>query len=197
MRIALVLVAVVLGAACAYTTQQWMEAKTKVEVLESTASMYRDMYDEARQEATQLREEAMAAKTAQKRQFAFYYALVPSSQHSVIELQNYLAQFNAIRDLYSVGTLDCSEMSAFLEWCLENAGFSTKVVTKTSFGNGGGHAWLWVQTATGEYPVEATVPTVVNPSYDAYEQYTKADHVFEDINEALLVYPDQFDWWNS
>lgn len=87
---------------------------------------------------------------------------------------------------YEVNFFDCSEMSAFLEYWLENKGFNTDIVSDRS------HSWVIVETEPGIWThVESTssAPYVINerPYNDRYK----------DIFQAIKSSPADYDWWNS
>lgn len=114
--------------------------------------------------------------------------------------------------LYQVNVFDCSEMSAFLEYILENKGFTTKIaVGGTELCN---HAWLFVHFGGNEWQaVESTLPRRIGPGEEAilpdavgkalgimvisYQAYWSPRYVYDTIYEAETALPGQFDWWNS
>jgi len=217
-RVALVLIAVLLGVACAYTTQQWREVKTRVDVAERTASMYQDSYDYQCGETEELRQKLQLAidglrtsvdkytelqsqyeqqvKAAQDARFEFYYSPAVIHRESLDELKGYLELFDWVRQLYSEGYFDCSETAAYMEWSLENAGFHTVVMCGDSPSGGGKHAWLLVETDENRYmPVEATVPCIVWWEDKHFDDYFHGDYQFQDITEAIAAGYSEFDWW--
>jgi len=129
--------------------------------------------------------------------FQFYYASLSKQRYGSNDLIDYLANWKWIERVYVANEFDCSEMSAYLEWKLENEGYHTLIVTGDSPSSAGKHAWLLVQISAEEYmPVEATVYSVVyrwDPYYDEYFVY---DYAFETIQEAIGHSPDEYDWWN-
>jgi hypothetical protein len=128
--------------------------------------------------------------------FDFYY-IKPEQKFGVYDLSDYLTGRKWIKP-YQEGVFDCSEMSAALEWELENEGWHTIIVVGNSPFGSGRHAWLLVETSEGHYmPVETTSMSVVwgeNPDFDNYFVY---DHSFETIQEALKYNETEFDWWKS
>lgn len=113
--------------------------------------------------------------------------------------------------LYHVNVFDCSEMSAFLEYILENKGFTTKIaVGGTELGN---HAWLFVYFGGNEWqPVESTGPLRPGPlgimlndavskalgiKKISYHDYFSPKYVYDTIYEAETALPGDFDWWDS
>jgi hypothetical protein len=129
-------------------------------------------------------------------QFQFYY-IKPEQKYGVYDLSGYLSQLKWIRP-YQEGVFDCSEMSAHLEWKLENEGWHTYIVVGNSPFGSGKHAWLLVETSEGAYmPVEPTTIEVVWWSSPYFDNYFRYDHEFETIQEALAYSETEFDWWKS
>jgi hypothetical protein len=124
--------------------------------------------------------------------FDFYY-VKPEQKFGVYDLSDFLAGQKWTKP-YQEDVFDCSEMSAELEWILENEGWHTIIVISVLYG----HAWLLVETSEGQYtPVEPTSISVVwwdNPNVDHYFVY---DQSFETIQEALAYNETEFDWWHS
>jgi hypothetical protein len=142
------------------------------------------------------RENALLTKTAEQNKFLFYYNGMVEQQYGVSNLESCL-KWEWKESAYKPASFDCSEMSAFLEWMLENEGFHTVIVAgKSPDGSSEKHAWLLVETSPREYmPVEATAFSIVywdSPYFDNYFQY---DRQFETIQEALTYSPTEFDWW--
>jgi hypothetical protein len=129
-------------------------------------------------------------------QFDFYY-IKPEQKYGVYNLSDWLSRWKWIRP-YQEGVFDCSEMSAYLEWKLENEGWHTKIIVGDSPFSSGKHAWLLVETSKGAYmPVESTNMDVVWWSSPYFDDYFKYDHEFETIQEALAYSETEFDWWKS
>lgn len=131
--------------------------------------------------------------------FAFYYAGQCEQRYGVDDLESYLDRWQWIEGTYVEGKFDCSEMSAYIEWRLENEGFHTVIVVGQSPSNPeAGHAWLLVETSSGEYmPVEATQYALVKWDNPYFDQYFSYDHSFETILEALGYDYEGFNWWES
>ncbi len=136
-------------------------------------------------------------QTGEENRFEFYYASLARQRFGVNDLDEYLDRWEWIEGSYVMGVFDCSEMSAYIEWRLENEGYHTYIVCGESPWGGGYHAWLLVETDEGAYmPVEATEYEVVwwsNPYFDNYFEY---DFLFETIYDALDHSYSEFDWWN-
>ncbi len=128
--------------------------------------------------------------------FFFYYVKPEEQKFGVYDLEDELYGLEWIEP-YQEGVFDCSEMSAYLEWHLENEGWNTVIVAGDSPFGSGKHAWLLVETSTDHYmPVESTNIEVVwweDPYFDNYWTY---DYVFETILDALAYSETEFDWWN-
>jgi len=133
---------------------------------------------------------------ARSSMFSFYY-VKPEQKFGVYELSDELEGLEWIEP-YQEGVFDCSEMSAYLEWYLENEGWHTYIVCGEAPWDGGYHAWLLVETSLDHYmPVESTNIEVVwwdDPHFDDYFTY---DYEFETIQEAVAYSESEFDWWKS
>jgi len=127
-------------------------------------------------------------------QFYFYY-VEPEQKFGVYDLDDELFGWEWYIP-YEEGVFDCSEMSAYLEWYLENEGWNTLIVVGDSPSGSGYHAWLLVETSEGAYmPVESITAEIVwweDPYFDNYWIY---DDTFETIQDALDYYETEFDWW--
>ena len=129
--------------------------------------------------------------------FFFYYVKQPEQKFGVYNLRD---ELNSLEwgQPYQRDIFDCSEMSANLEWYLENRGWHTFIVVGDTPFDSGRHAWLIVETSVGHYmPVESVTIEVVwweDPYYDNYWNY---DNMFETIQEAVDYNESGFDWWKS
>ena len=138
----------------------------------------------------------MAREEAEEAVFTFYY--VPMEQrYGVNDLKSYLKRGEWKEGAYIEGEFDCSQMSAYLEWKLENEGYHTVIVGGKSPDGSGRHAWLLVETTKGKYmPVEATAYSIVYWSYPHFDNYFEYEFEFETIHEALVYSPTEFNWWD-
>jgi hypothetical protein len=137
-------------------------------------------------------------RVAEENKFQFYYADLAKQRYGVDDLQEYLDRWEWVEGSYVQGSFDCSEMSAYIEWRLENEGYHTIIVCGDSPFGGGYHAWLLVETSSGGYmPVEATTYEMVVWSDLYFDNYFEYDHSFETIQGALDYSQSEFDWWNS
>lgn len=127
--------------------------------------------------------------------FTMYYFKPENQKFGVYDLDDELSGL-AWSEPYQAGVFDCSEMSACLEWCLENKGWHAKIYVGDSPFGSGKHAWLIVETSDGKYmPVESTTIRVVwwdDPNFDNYWEY---DYRFETIQNALSYSESGYDWW--
>ncbi len=207
-----VAIIVILFAACIITVIQWratnsdlQECRAEVQSLSSNIEGLQGVI--AQQEAEieeraaeiELKDSQIAGLEAEveSTRFEFYYASLSKQRYGYNDLVDYLAEWKWINRVYTEDEFDCSEMSAYLEWKLENEGYHTLIVAGASPSSDGRHAWLLVQIGEGEYmPVEATVFSVVYRWDPHYNEYFVYDHAFETIQEAIAYGPDEYDWWN-
>jgi hypothetical protein len=77
---------------------------------------------------------------------------------TVTGLSNYLNYSFELPTSYTLGVFDCSESSAYLEWCLEKQGFDASIcIGETPFDSETRHAWVMVNTSDGyRTAIEAT-----------------------------------------
>lgn len=126
--------------------------------------------------------------------FDFYYSKPENQKFGVYDLDD---ELNGLQwsEPYQAGIFDCSEMSACLEWHLENRGWHTKIYVG-DFPEGR-HAWLIVETSEGAYmPVESTSLRLVWWSDSDFDNYWEYDQRFETIQDALSYSESSYDWWN-
>jgi len=137
-------------------------------------------------------------QTAEENKFMFYYASLAEQRYGVDDLEEYLDRWQWSEGSYTMDVFDCSEMSAYLEWKLENEGYHTYIVIgETPWGNGY-HAWLLVETSPEHYmPVEATIYDLVKWDDPYFDNYFEYNHLFETIQDALEYNYEEFDWWQS
>ena len=96
---------------------------------------------------------------------------------------------------------DCSEMSAYMEWYLENHGFDTIIATNYTEH----HAWVVVKHLKSEdgdysdYPIEVITPKPqIRYQGQRMDFYDCPDQIFNNIYEAVASeYPWEYDWWNA
>jgi len=134
---------------------------------------------------------------AEENKFMFYYASLAKQRYGIDDLEEYLERWQWSEGSYVEGVFDCSEMSAYMEWRLENEGYHTYIVCGEAPWGGEHHAWLLVETSAGYYmPVEATTFDLVKWDNPYFDNYFKYDHIFETIQDALEYNYEEYDWWD-
>lgn len=172
-----------------YTELDLEHASLQLEydALEGRCNFWRTKYDKLQNEQAQIGE---------GNKFAFYYAALAKQRFGVDDLEEYLDRWEWSEGVYAEGVFDCSEMSAYIEWKLENEGYHVYIVYGTAPWGGGNHVWLLVETDVGEYmPVEATTFDLVKWDSPYFDEYFEYDHIFETIQDALTYSYQEFDWW--
>ena len=196
---------VVLFIACIFTIVQWQATDSQLRECQAEVQSLTYEIDWLQTVTTQQQEE-IESKDVQisnldyevdRVKFLFYYASLTEQRYEVSDLEEYLNRWEWTEEAYVADEFDCSEMSAYLEWKLENEGYNTVIVTGDSPSGGGKHAWLLVQTSTDGYmPVEPTTYSIVYWSDIYFDDYFVYDYEFENIQEALDYSPNEFDWWS-
>jgi len=171
--------------------------ESKIGLLERENSSFEDELNAISIQNGDLQSEiARLQGVAEESKFEFYYASLARQRYGVDDLQEYLDRWEWVEGSYVQGSFDCSEMSAYIEWRLENEGYHTIIVCGDAPFGGGYHAWLLVETSSGAYmPVEATTYDMVTWSSPYFDNYFEYDHSFETIQEALDYSQGEFDWW--
>ena len=185
-------------------SQDYSQSQKEVADLQlSTADLQRSIADLQRSIADLQRSiadleyinEALAADV-EAAKFTFYYASRAKQRYGVEDLAEYINRWRWIDETYVANRFDCSEMSAYLEWKVENEGYNTVIVAGDNPTGDGKHAWLLVETSEGKYmPVEATTYSIVYWSNRYFDNYFIYDYEFETIYEALDYSPSEFNWW--
>lgn len=113
---------------------------------------------------------------------------------------------------YELDVYDCSEMSAYMEWKLENLGFNATVCSADNFRDSGvGHAWIkvdlehtkpcYVETTALSNTIGVPYGTIIRGNdrdAEKYENYSRYDRIYEDIYQLTANRrTSEFDWWNS
>lgn len=135
-----------------------------------------------------------------------YYStdFFPEHGNSVEELRNLLKYEFELPHEYVKGVFDCSEIAAYTEWVLEDAGFDAYIAEGYYTGKGGaavGHAWVIVKIGSQQFYIDPTVMrkdddrTILIPP-DGYKVKPSAvyGNIFEAIEHDLSI--DEWDWWN-
>lgn len=103
-------------------------------------------------------------------------------------------------DEYEMWGWDCSKMSAFTEWALENAGHSARIVISPLLQ----HAWVEVYLGGKWVMYDATIRLLHPPGFRQRVDMLPDTHYFEDLYELQEWYgPDEqwafeqeWAWWN-
>jgi len=139
-----------------------------------------------------------AYKQAQENTFALYYDPLQEQRYDETHLQECLNRWQWIKSAYEENVFDCSEMSAYLEMKLENEGFHTIMAWGESPNGEGHHTWLLVEISPEKYiPIEATSVKLINSNNKFYNEYFDYEHTFENIQEAIEYYYEDYNWWES
>ena len=129
--------------------------------------------------------------------FTFYYVPMAAQRFGVDDLKEYLQRWKWSKGAYNAHQFDCSEMSAILEWKLENECYHTVILVGDMPGGEDKHAWLLVETTAGHYlPVDAITFDIIDWQDNNFADYFRYDYYFETIQDALAYGPTEFDWWN-
>jgi len=193
---------VILFIACVFTSIQWRFANSQLQECQAEAEGLQ-LLTLRQQSEIQSQEEEIESKDIQinnleyeieRVRFQFYYASLAKQRYVVSDLEEYLNRWQWVEGSYVSGEFDCSEMSAYLEWKLENEGYNTLILTGDSPFGVGKHAWLLVQTSVEGYmPVEPTTYSIVYWWDTYFDNYFVYDQQFENIQEALDYSPNEFD----
>jgi len=114
-----------------------------------------------------------------------YYNNIQKRNQSVENLSMVLYQIPSLHK-YEKHVFDCSEMSAYVEWILENTGYNTTFCIN----NTEKHAWLNVETEEGIISVEGESPILLNDLF-----MMKTDVEYDNIYDAFQDNPSDWDWW--
>lgn len=113
-------------------------------------------------------------------------------------MQEYLANSNWV-DNYELGGWDCSQMSAYMEFMLENCGYNTIIVEAETDYSESGHAWILVEFQQGRLAYECTGRYWVYPNEAvarSYEPYN-AVHWNPSFYTAGVQYEGIYDVWSD
>jgi len=120
-----------------------------------------------------------------------YYStnFFPEYGNTVEDLKAFLSKLK-LPHKYERETFDCSEISAYVEWALEDAGFDAYIVLAED------HAWNMVKVAGATYYVDMSSgkPYI----FKSDKRYPKIVKVFKNIYEAVDYYHSvkEWDWWS-
>ena len=118
-----------------------------------------------------------------------YYLDVEKGNKTISELREVLKGIKYPHS-YEECVFDCSEMSAYTEWFLENKGFDTVICANKTWG----HAYVRTYINGKNVNIECIPPVHIASS----ERYNHPEDIYVDIFEALdSNYPWEFDWWSK
>ena len=116
-----------------------------------------------------------------------YYLDVEKGNKNISELIETLKEIKYPHG-YKETVFDCSEMSAYTEWYLENKGFNTVICANETWG----HAYVRADINGQIVNIECIPPIRITD----YEKYNHPEDTYANISEALdSNYPWEFDWW--
>jgi hypothetical protein len=125
-------------------------------------------YLEAKYDTLAKEQQKIVSENTDLKKLLAEYENVPHSYYSVNIFKQYSNTFNDLSRFltfefeipgeYAASFFDCSESSAYLEWALENAGFSAEIVTGPSPSDESDeyHAWVIVHTTDYRVAIEST-----------------------------------------
>ena len=98
---------------------------------------------------------------------------------------------------YEADSWDCSQMSAFMEFALENLGYHTVIRTARKADGDRGHAWILVEFKEGWLAYECTGRYWVYPSEDVARSYDPYGYVHwnPSMYDAGVQYESIYDVW--
>ena len=117
-----------------------------------------------------------------------YYLDVKKGTKNISELREVLKGIKYPHS-YEISVFDCSEMSSYAEWFLENKGFDTVICTNKTWG----HAYARAYLIGGNANIECIPPVHIT----SYEKYNHPEDIYVDIYEAIWNYPWEFNWWSK
>ena len=116
-----------------------------------------------------------------------YYLDVEKGKRTIRELESVLEEINMPHG-YKESIFDCSEMSAYTEWFLENRGFDTAICANRTQQ----HAWISVSLDATNVNCECIPPIYITDA----DSYSHREVVYADIYDALEgECPREWDWW--
>ena len=113
-------------------------------------------------------------------------------------MQEYLANSEWIED-YKVNCWDCSQMSAYMEFMLENCGYNVVIRVADVEGKGYGHAWILVEFQQGWLAYECTGRYWVYPSESIARSYEPYGVIYANpsMYEAGVQYESIYEVWSD
>jgi len=108
-----------------------------------------------------------------------------SYANTIQGLSEYLTYGFELPTAYNLHVFDCSESSAYLEWCLEKRGFDAQIVIgQAPFDTTTYHAWVIVKTKDGfNVAIEATSLT------NGFEKWIdRFSSLFDNVSRGIVYY---------
>jgi len=153
----------------------------------------------------------------------YYSSGTPLYANTYSNLCHFLESEVVLPRGYELGTFDCSEASAYLEWALENAGFDAYIVvglTPLDPSSGKYHAWVIAYTEDHKLALDAMafvggtggwwyrgiprfssgVSGVILRNDPGWENfYNGYDYSYENIYECIRSYKgvEEWNWWEG
>lgn len=116
------------------------------------------------------------------------YVLASHRPKTYAQLYNDLERIPDPPYPYEVKEYDCSQMSAYMEYQLENKGYDTTISGSLTRG----HAWVTVHNIIGHDRIDIECI----PSMHIKPVHHEIEVSYDDITEALNgVYPKEWQWW--
>jgi hypothetical protein len=103
---------------------------------------------------------------------------------------------------YKENDFDCSKMTTFLEWALENSGYTARIVTGTIYDEGAryDHAWVEVKENAKWRIIETTTLKFASDS-SIYHAVRRYDDIYDLAIKLCAFDKDYFDrefaWWKD
>ena len=178
------------------------EWRTRCSNLQTQYDQLKQSYDTLQTENKELRE---LLNKYEKVPTGYYSTSeFPHHNNNYEELVSFLENEFRMPKGYREGVFDCSEMSAYTEWALQNSGFDAYIaVGKTPWNTSSGHhAWVIVITSEYKVAVEATrsPPLIVYKGQSGYENYYGGyDKLYSNIYQVIkgLGSGEECNWWEG
>ena len=91
---------------------------------------------------------------------------------------------------YEIHVFDCSEMSAYVSYCLDTVGVENEIV----IGQNGRYRHAWVETDS--FIIECTTLAMYGEKIIYFQGRLKWNYTMYEVVNALTP-SDDWDWWNS
>ena len=119
-----------------------------------------------------------------------YYIDTKRGVKDISELKTALKQIKHIQE-YEVRVYDCSEMSAYTEYILENKGFNVTILSN------GRHAWLAVHNIADSEDVHIECTRRPHPGLKTVTPYTKSyKDIYAACGRSTNTSCPSWNWWN-